>query len=774
MRRLLVVLALLVPSAMAAQGWIVPRCGTPDTPDGRPGDRRRPLEQCGPAQVVRTGSTVTAELSGRVVHYEIEERFENRGATLGEADYYFPLPRTAAFQDLKLSIDGEMVAGETMSAEEARGIYEAIVRQQRDPALVEWMGHGLLRLRIFPFRAGEERKVVVRLQAVAGREGDAVRVDYARGARLGGTDRPLQRPMPAANVRDVPPSDSRESHAPVRFTLRYPVTAGYGRPYSPTHELDVSDRGGTRRVEAEGQGGDVTILLPIRRRDEASLTLLAHAPAREDGYALVTVTPPSQRPGGTTPRDLTFVVDVSGSMSGGKLQQAKAAGHQVLSALRASDRFRIVSFASDVQTFRDGFVPATPANVRAARRYIDALEAAGGTNISGALDEALRGTPDPRRLGLLLFLTDGAPTVGERDPARIAERAATLRRERRIFSFGVGADVNATLVEQLALEGRGTAHFVRPDESVEHAVSLVASRLADPVLTDVRISAEGARLSRMHPVQPLDLFAGQDLVVFARYAGSGRGRVVVEGTSLTGPVRWTQDVTFPARERANAFVSRLWATQRVGWLHAEKRREGGSAEHDAEIRQLGERFGIPTEFTSYLVVEPGMVAGNTAATGQVVLRGMVPGADMRRDAAGAPAASPAPAMPMSPATVQFEAARRDAKLREARTLDQAAQSLSGTVARHAMGRGFVLDSTGRWTDVNHAAGARVLSIAPFSPAYFALLREIPALQEAFALGERVLVAGKGLSVATAGDGRTSLTGMEVGEVRRALAIAGSP
>ena len=768
MRRLLVVLALLIPSAMPAQGWIVPRCGSPDTPDARPGDRRRPMERCGPAQVVRTGSTVTAELRGRVVHYEIEERFENRGATLGEADYYFPLPRTAAFQDLKLSIDGEMVAGEAMSAAEARGIYEAIVRQQRDPALVEWMGHGLLRLRIFPFRAGEERKVVVRLQAVAGREGDAVRVDYVRGARLGGTDRPLPRPMPAADVRDVPPSDSRESHAPVRFTLRYPVTAGYGRPYSPTHELDVSDRGGMRRVEAEGRGGDVTILLPVRRRDEASLSLLAHAPERGDGYALVTVTPPAQRSGATTPRDLTFVVDVSGSMSGGKLQQAKAAGRQVLSALRPSDRFRIVGFASDVQTFRDDFVPATPVNVHAAQRYVDALEAAGGTNISGALEEALRDTPARGRLGLVLFLTDGAPTVGERDPARIAERAATLRRGRRIFSFGVGADVNATLVEQLALEGRGTAHFVRPDESVEHAVSLVASRLADPVLTDVRISAEGARLTRMHPVQPLDLFAGQDLVVFARYAGSGRGRVVVEGTSPSGPVRWTQDVTFPARERANAFVARLWATQRVGWLHAEKRREGGSAEHDAEIRQLGERFGIPTEFTSYLVVEPGMVAGNAAGIGRAQMRGAVSGAGTRLDAVVVTGAAPSPAPPVSGATAQFEAARRDAKLREARTLDQAAQSLTGTPVRHALGRSFVLDSAGRWTDVNHTAGARVLTIAPFSPAYFALLREIPALQEAFALGERVLVAGKGMAVEVAAGGRASLSEGEVREIARGM------
>lgn len=738
MRRLLVVLALLCPAALDAQGWIVPRC-------------RPATVACGPGQVVRTGSSVRAELRGRVIHYEIEERFENRGATLGEADYYFPLPRTAAFQDLKLSIDGEMVAGETMSAAEARSVYEAIVRQQRDPALVEWMEHGLLRLRIFPFRAGEERKVVVRLQAVAEREGDAIRVDYSRGSRLGGTDAP--RAMPVDEERSRP--DVRDRRAPVSFELRYPADEEHGRPYSPTHELDVSVRGGMRRVAVEGVGGDVTILLPVRRSASASLTVLAHAPAGEDGYALVTIAPPAGRRGATTPRDFTFVVDVSGSMSGGKLRQAKAAGRQLLATLRRADRFRIVDFSTEARTFRDDFVAATAENVRAAQRYIERLEAEGGTNISGALEDALRDPPARGRLGLVLFLTDGAPTAGERNPTRIAARAADLRRGRRIFTFGVGADVNATLVEQLALEGRGTAHFVRPDESVEHAVGLVAARLVDPVLTDVRIRADGVRLSRMHPAQPVDLFAGQDLVAFARYTGSGPAELVVEGDSPAGRVRWTQRVTFPARERDNPFVARLWATQRVGWLAAEKRRDG-TREHDDEIRRLGERFGIPTEFTSYLVMEPGMVAGNVAPQ----VRGRIGGREVQgMVAATVPTAADAAAAP--PAAVQFESARRDAQLRSARTLAGAGKTAG---MRQAMSRSFVLDANGRWTDVTHDASVRAVQVAPFSPAYFALLRAMPELQEAFALGESILIAGRGVALELSASGQSELSASEIGRV----------
>src|SRR5881392_3975897 len=133
--------------------------------------------------VVRQSSDVQVNLVDRVLRYEITETFVNRGSRVGEADFMFPLPKGAAFQDLKLSIDGELVAGETMSATDARRIYEEIVRRQRDPALVEWMGYGLLRARIFPINPGEEKRVVVRYQMVAEREGDAVRVDYFRGAK---------------------------------------------------------------------------------------------------------------------------------------------------------------------------------------------------------------------------------------------------------------------------------------------------------------------------------------------------------------------------------------------------------------------------------------------------------------------------------------------------------------------------------------------------------------------------------------------------------------
>ena len=731
MRRALFVLTTVafLPLAASAQGTIIPRpC---------------PLNQLCPRPiqwgVVRTASHVQVRMDDRVLHYEVEEQFTNRGGGIAEADYIFPLPDGAAFQDLKLSIDGELVAGETMSADKARGIYEEIVRRQRDPALVEWMGQGMLRARIFPIRPGEVKRVVVRFDAVARREGDALRVDYRR-----------------AGNNTVMRDERSTGGEGETFVLSYADGSALGTAYSPTHKLTRRVSNGRVTVEADGNTREVTILVPIRRSTEASVSLLAHATSGSEKFALITLTPPT-RSVRHTPRDVTLVLDVSGSMSGRKLAQAKAAGRQVLATLDGTDRFRIIDFSTDVRTFRDSFVGASAANIREAQRYLDALEAQGSTNISGALDEALRVHSPDDRLPLVLFLTDGAPTVGETQPEAIAAAAARQRGRARVFTFGVGADVNAALVEQLALEAHGTASFVRPDEDVERAVSVVASRLTDPIVTDLRVHADGVRLDRVLPNGLTDLFAGQDLVVLARYEGDGAATLRFSGQSSSGPVEWTERVRFPDRERGNAFVPRLWATQRIGWLTAEKRRGGASTEMNDEIRTLGERYAIPTEFTSYLVQEP-----NNVAVAPPMLRGQVGAGAGRADRAVAPQAAPMAS--------DFARAKASSMQREARSLaeaDSASSATESTGSRRVGARLFVLrDSV--WTDArgdaSSMASVRKVRVKPYSAAYFALLRAMPELADPFGLGDRVIVFGRKVAVEVAAGGDEQLSERQVAAV----------
>lgn len=745
MRRVFPGLAIIVAtvagvSALRAQGWILPRpCGL----GIQPIDSRTPpmVRDCS-SNIVRTHSDVRVDLADHVLRYEVEERFVNRGATLGEADYVFPLPTNAAFQNLAISIDGELVAGETMNAGQARDIYESIVRARRDPALVEWMGHGLLHARIFPLEPGREKTIVVRFQSVAPREGDALRIDYFRGGAPGTT-----------NVRDA---------GSTSFTLSYRPSPELGTPFSPTHQLDVSDRDGRRVVDVPGDARDVTLLVPVRARNEAAITALNYAPGNEDGFTLLTVTPPASGRAESIPRDLTLVLDVSGSMNGRKIEQARAAGRQLLSTLRESDRFRLIDFSSDVRTFRDDFVSATPENVRQATRYLDALDASGSTNIEGALREALRPAAVSGRLPVILFVTDGEPTIGDTRPEHLAALAsdadAHADEPRRIFTFGLGSDVNVGLLEQLALEGRGTSQFVRPDESVERAVGIVADRLVGPVLTDVRVHVDGdVRLSKSLPGNAADIFADRDLSLVARYSGHGRARVVVEGRRGATPVTWSTTVDFPDRDRENSFVARLWAAQRVGYLSAEKRKDGRSSEVDDEIRSLGERYGIPTEFTSYLVTEqPAMV--RTAMMGGVTRT----------------AASPANA-PMVLQTRQFELAKAASAQRSVsnvaavdsmmRMASAAVRDRDASTNRTVDGRTFALRD-GVWTDLRYRAGMQVTSIKPYSKAYFDVARQLPELKAVFALGDRLIAVGKSSAIRLDDSGISELSAASLAVLAR--------
>ena len=759
MRSLLLAVTFAIPQLISAQIVDAPQrplpCPVP--PPCRPGQPCI-MRSCGIpfTDVVRQSSDVRVSLVDRVLRYEITETFVNRGSRVGEADFMFPLPKGAAFQDLKLSINGELVSGETMSADRARQIYEDIVRRQRDPALLEWMGYGLLRARIFPIAPGEQKKVVVRFQTVAEREGDALRVDYFRGMR--------------ANQF----ATGQQAEGRVSFVLTYPNDPMYGTAYSPTHSIyeqryatdsyedgyNDSDRsfasnvrGSVRRFEVRDARGEVTLLIPIRRSTSAAISLLANAPGNDDGFALITLSPPAVRPR-AVPRDVTFVIDVSGSMSGQKIEQARSAGKQLLRTLSSMDRFRLIDFSSDVRTFRDEFSTASRENIRAAERYLDDLDAQGSTNISGALDEALSARVQPGRLPIILFLTDGQPTVGERDASVIASNVARARGPRRLFTFGVGADLNVSLIEQLALEGRGTASFVRPDESVERAVGIVASRLTSPLVTDVRVHADGVRLLKMHPSGPIDIFAGEDLVLLTRYDGSGNATLRFDGQTTSGPVTWTSRVYFPERSRENPFVARLWATQRVGYLSAEKRKNGGSREIDDEIRDLGDRFGIPTEFSSYLVVEPGMnrrqLAGNMALQSVVTT-----GAATSR----APSAAPAPE--------RFEAAKAASAQREATSMAAADAALGmrdDAGVRRAGNVTFIL-SDNVWTDVRYKRTSQVLHIKPFSDAYFKVLELQPDLREPFSVGDRVIVAGRSMAIELTATGVESLTDRDLAMLR---------
>jgi hypothetical protein len=256
----------------------------------------------------------------------------------------------------------------------------------------------------------------------------------------------------------------------------------------------------------------------------------------------------------------------------------------------------------------------------------------------------------------------------------------------------------------------------------------------------------------MHPSAPVDIFAGEDLVLLTRYDGSGNATLRFDGQTTSGPVSWTTRVFFPDRSRENPFVARLWATQRLGYLTAEKRKNGGSKEIDDEIRDLGDRFGIPTEFSSYLVVEPGMIRRRVLGSAGGQLNQVV-----TTGAATAPA----------PAAVQFEAAKAAASQRSATNMsmaDAAAGVRSDSNVQRAGDVTFVLRE-GVWTDVRYKTSVTVLRVKPYSDAYFKLLELQPDLREPFSIGDRAIIAGRNMAIELSPSGVERLTDREVTMLR---------
>ncbi|MDH3497281.1 MAG: VIT and VWA domain-containing protein [Gemmatimonadota bacterium] len=701
-----------VAAPVYAQGWIEPD---------------RPVLNGG---VVKLRTEVSVRVTGRIARVEVEEWFQNRGGGLAEGVYLYPMSGEAVFSNFSLFQGEDELRGETMDAERARAIYEEIVRRKRDPALIELVGHGLVRARVFPIAAGETRKITLRYTQLMSRAGDALAFRYAAGGAPQMTRRPVE--------GNPGPTPQREA-APLTFLLTADSAAAFADPFSPTHAVDVTRRSGRLTVRPRGAlEGDFALFLPLTRTT-VGLTLATHRLGNEHGYFMLTLSPAAARAAGA-PRDLTVVVDVSGSMSGQKIEQARAALHQLLGTLGQADRFRLISFSSAVRPQQGDWARATPTALRAARAWVDALRADGGTNIAGALTEAFRLPSHDDRLPIVLFLTDGLPSVGERNPERIAAQAERDRGRARVFAFGIGYDVNTYLLDRLSAAGRGATAYVEPHEDVERTVGGLVAKIQHPVLTDLALDAS-VRLREIYPERLPDLFAGEELVVFGRYeTTAAAARVTLAGRRDGRTERYQRTVGFPDHAPGNDFIPRLWAARKLGALQQAVRLNGNDPELVEEIKRTALRYGLLSEYTAYLVQEPEMVA-DARGRGQ-------------RRAFEAPAAAPARASGVG-AVMSAKADRARREVKSAAELDAADEVMlqRGHMgqAQHVAGRVFT-DRDGVWTDVRHGDSLPVVTVEPFSPAYFELLRQLPELSPYVQRFERVLVAGHAVSVRIAPGG----------------------
>ena len=541
---------------------------------------------------------VSARLIDQVAQVRVSQSFVNTGSRQLEVSFIFPLPYDGAVDQMTLLVDGKEYPAELMGADEARRMYEDIVRKNKDPALLEWMGTGLFKTSVFPVPPGAKRTVSLRYSQLLRKQ-------------EGLTD--FLFPLSTAKYT---------SHAVEKVHVRATIESQeeIKNVYSPTHAVNIKrpdDRHATIEytVKNEVPTSDFRLFYDVGK-GKVSTRVLSYRPDRDkDGYFLLLASPEIKAPDEKRPRKtVVFVVDRSGSMSGKKIEQARGALKFVLENLRKGDLFNIVAYDSEVESFRPELQRFDDDTRKAASGFIEGIYAGGSTNIDGALRTALRQLQDSGRPSYVLFLTDGLPTAGVTNEMEIVENAKEANKVRaRVFSFGVGYDVNSRLLDKLVRSNYGQSEYVRPDEDIEDRVSRLYRRIESPVMTDVGLrfvfdelkTEEGKPINRVYPKGSFDLFAGEQLVVVGRYKKSGTAKVVITG-SVGGR---QQKLDFPAKlakksgDETFAFVEKLWAVRRVGEILDEIDLKGKNEELVKELIDLATRHAILTPYTSFLTDE---------------------------------------------------------------------------------------------------------------------------------------------------------------------------
>ncbi|MCS7303898.1 MAG: VIT domain-containing protein [Thermoguttaceae bacterium] len=611
------VLVFLLPLVAQAQGVLVvedpgqsvrlPRPGIIWPPPYPPPHPPRPVPPPPPPATYKIKElSVNAKITDQVASVQVTQSFVNTGSRQLEVSFIFPLPYDGAVDQLTLMVDGKEYPAKLMKAEEARRLYEDIVRKNKDPALLEWIGTGLFKTSVFPVPPGAERKVILRYNQLC-RKFEGL-TDFLF-------------PLSTAKYTADPVDE-------ISFRISIESQDDIKNVYSPTHPVDIKrpdDKHATVTWKAEKQipTSDFRLFYDVGK-GTVSTRLISYRPSdKDDGYFLLLASPKIEQTGERPKKTVIFVVDRSGSMSGKKIEQARNAAKFILNNLREGDTFNIIAYDSTVEAFRPELQRYNEETRRAAQGFIEGLYAGGSTNIDGALKAALAQLTDSSRPSYVIFLTDGLPTAGETNEMKIVANAKENNKVRaRIFAFGVGYDVNARLLDRLVTENFGQSEYVRPEQDLEDAVSRFYRRIESPVMTDVKIEItvdtakpeDGPIVNRVYPKGIIDLFAGQQLVLVGRYKKPGAAKVVVQGK--VGDQ--TQKLDFPANlvekspDESLGFVEKLWAIRRIGEILDELDLKGKNEELIKELVELATRHGVVTPYTSFLADENAPIGAVTA------------------------------------------------------------------------------------------------------------------------------------------------------------------
>ncbi len=542
---------------------------------------------------------VNVAIEDQVAVTRIEQTFRNHTDRDLEATYVFPVPKGASVRKFAMSVDGKVMTGELVEADKARQIYTSIVQRTQDPGLLEYLGNNLFRLRVVP-QAKKDLKISLAYTSVAISDQGLIEYVY-----------PLK-------------TDGKSTSTLEKFSINLSLKSQHPvqNIYSPTHAIAINRPNEREAVIAFEKDQalldkDFQLFYTAGTKD-VGLTALTHRPAGAGGYFMLLASPRADlSKDQQVPRDMILVLDTSGSMRGKRIIQARNALKYCLANLGPKDRFAMIHFATTVNKYQDNFLAGTTEEIERAKKWVDALEATGGTAIDDALSAALAmRTKDDGRTFTVVFFTDGRPTIGETNTDKILANVAKKNTTNtRLFTFGVGDDVNASMLDKLADDSRALSTYVRESEDIEVRVSSLFSKISNPVLANLKLTVSpGVSLSEVYPPQLPDLFHGSQLVILGRYTGQGHAAVKLTGNVGKETREVVYELNFPDKTSdAKNFVEDLWARRKVGYLLDQIRLNGEKKELVEEVVTLAKRYGITTPYTSYLITPDAVVPVARAA-----------------------------------------------------------------------------------------------------------------------------------------------------------------
>ena len=709
---LVFVVPLLLPLGAVADGVIIVE---PPICDPGPCPEPVPIGE----QLVVKSHRVDVAIDEQVATTRIDQVFHNPNDWVAEGTYLFPVPEGATVSEFTMTVDGQPVEARILNADEARAIYEEIVRNMRDPALLEYVGEGAIQVSIFPIAPGEDRRVEIRYEEVLEAENGLVRYRYPLN-----TERFSAQPLEQVSVHV-----SVQSQAPIRAV------------YSPSHDIAV-DRPGDNQFTAGWEAAGVTpatdfdLFYSVAEEQIGANLISTFDPVAGEGHFLFIAAPgvTTNANAPTVAKDVVVVMDTSGSMEGEKIVQARSALTYVLSHLNPEDRFNVVEFSTGAREYAPDLLPASEAPT--AIPWAERLEATGGTDINLALLEAMAMVQSERPT-YVLFLTDGLPTEGEADPTAIIANVGDAAPDNvRLFAFGVGDDVDTFLLDSLTEAHSGRSTYIRPGQPVDEIVSTFYSGITTPVLADVQLAlgdtigdaVSDVVIEDIYPTPLPDLFAGGQIVVAGRYRAGGPAPVTLTGTVNGQPQSFTySDLALSTSPTPSAeFVPRLWATRKIGHLLTQIRLHGESPELVDAVVDLSVKYGIVTPYTSYLITEDDILTqdGRDEAADTVL-----------REMATSEPASASGAEAVDQAATSGDLADADRAQAPAAVYDEAVRVVGS--------RAFVLQND-VWVETTYDPSTMTPIQVQFGgDEYFRLIADDPSLAEAFSLGPRVIAVSGG-------------------------------